>query len=327
MLPARRNGTGTAGGRRYLSLTLPDWATDCLKRHDRNARRDAGRGGHRRLSTRDRDGKAPVPLSAGRSCSTRSATTPCVSSPSTDGRARPASATARASRMPAPSARRRSPARSITASFTAMFARLADWHANVSPIVAIMDGERPYGDLMLDITGVAHLFGGEAALLDMAVERLAALRLCGARAPSPRASAPPGPSPISRRGRSPRGDARLTSPLRGTICPQGEKESAMRLLAPLSPGGRASLPQRRREWAASLAICDVVVPLLPLPSGIRATRAAAGCSTPSPTARNGAASFAPERRTATSRRCWRHCRSRPCRLEADDGHGPRARWD
>ena len=47
---------------------------------------------------------------------------------------------------------------------TAMFERLADWHANVSPIVSIMDWDRPYGDLMLDITGVAHLFDGEKAL-------------------------------------------------------------------------------------------------------------------------------------------------------------------
>ena len=55
----------------------------------------------------------------------------------------------------------------------AMFARLADWHANLSPIVAINADERPYGDLMIDITGVSHLFGGERALLDMACDRLA----------------------------------------------------------------------------------------------------------------------------------------------------------
>jgi protein ImuB len=56
---------------------------------------------------------------------------------------------------------------------TMMFARLADWHANVSPIVAVMKTDRPYGDLMLDITGVAPLFGGERALLDRVVARLA----------------------------------------------------------------------------------------------------------------------------------------------------------
>ncbi len=67
-----------------------------------------------------------------------------------------------------------------------VFERLADWHANVSPIVAVLEDERPYGDLVLDITGVGHLFGGERALLDMVVARLASFGYAaeGAIAPS-----------------------------------------------------------------------------------------------------------------------------------------------
>ncbi len=70
--------------------------------------------------------------------------------------------------------------------FAATFARLGDWHANVSPIVAVMDGERPYGDLMVDITGTGHLFGGEKALLDRVLARLSGFGYTaeGAIAPS-----------------------------------------------------------------------------------------------------------------------------------------------
>lgn len=53
-----------------------------------------------------------------------------------------------------------------------VFADFADWHANASPIVAVLDEVAPWGELVLDITGVAHLFGGEAGLLDHVVGRL-----------------------------------------------------------------------------------------------------------------------------------------------------------
>ena len=52
------------------------------------------------------------------------------------------------------------------------FGDFADWHSNASPLVAVMSDVHPYGDLMLDITGVAHLFGGEAAMLRHMLHRL-----------------------------------------------------------------------------------------------------------------------------------------------------------
>ena len=52
------------------------------------------------------------------------------------------------------------------------FAELADWHTNASPHVAVLDERRPYGELCLDITGVSHLFGGEAGMLDRLTGRL-----------------------------------------------------------------------------------------------------------------------------------------------------------
>jgi len=54
----------------------------------------------------------------------------------------------------------------------AAFADFADWHSNASPLVAVMDHAGPYGDLVLDITGVAHLFGGEAGMLERLTGRL-----------------------------------------------------------------------------------------------------------------------------------------------------------
>lgn len=56
-----------------------------------------------------------------------------------------------------------------------VFAEFADWHSNASPIVAVQTQMAPYGDLVLDIAGVTHLFGGEAAMLDKLVGRLRVL--------------------------------------------------------------------------------------------------------------------------------------------------------
>ncbi|MHA6299441.1 Y-family DNA polymerase [Devosia sp. CAU 1758] len=55
------------------------------------------------------------------------------------------------------------------------FADFADWHSNVSPLVAVMQDMAPFGDLVLDIRGVAHLFGGEAEMLRMVLNRLRGL--------------------------------------------------------------------------------------------------------------------------------------------------------
>lgn len=54
------------------------------------------------------------------------------------------------------------------------FERLADWHLYVSPLVSIAEWRAPYGDLVIDITGVPHLWGSEEALLDGVLDRLAA---------------------------------------------------------------------------------------------------------------------------------------------------------
>ena len=147
---------------------LPDWATDCLKRHDPQLRdRDRPelrrplilyekRDNAMRVSAVDENARA-AGLHEGQSLSDARALCPGLV------------------------------AREADHAFLAMmFARFADWHANLSPIVAIMDGAHGYGDLMLDITGVSHLFGGERALLDLAVSRLESFgyRAAGAIAPS-----------------------------------------------------------------------------------------------------------------------------------------------
>lgn len=69
---------------------------------------------------------------------------------------------------------------------TSVFADFADWHSNASPIVSIQTYWSSYGDLVLDITGVAHLFGGEEAMLLFLTGRLTQLgfAVTGAIAPS-----------------------------------------------------------------------------------------------------------------------------------------------
>jgi protein ImuB len=56
-----------------------------------------------------------------------------------------------------------------------LFRQFADWHSNASPLVAVLDDHQPYGDLCLDITGVSHLFGGEAQMLERLTGRLEAM--------------------------------------------------------------------------------------------------------------------------------------------------------
>lgn len=54
----------------------------------------------------------------------------------------------------------------------ALFADFADWHSYASPIVAVLPDMGAFGDLALDITGVSHLFGGEEKMLASVVGRL-----------------------------------------------------------------------------------------------------------------------------------------------------------
>lgn len=56
------------------------------------------------------------------------------------------------------------------------FADFADWHSNASPMVAVIEDVSRFGDLVLDITGVDHLFGDERTMLR---ELLTRLRLLG----------------------------------------------------------------------------------------------------------------------------------------------------
>lgn len=66
------------------------------------------------------------------------------------------------------------------------FESFADWHSNASPLVSILTDINPFGDLVLDITGVSHLFGGEAEMLRMVLSRLRNLgyTVSGAIAPT-----------------------------------------------------------------------------------------------------------------------------------------------
>lgn len=57
----------------------------------------------------------------------------------------------------------------------AVFADFADWHSYASPIVSVLPDAAPFGDLVIDITGVAHLFGGEENMLAILTSRLRGL--------------------------------------------------------------------------------------------------------------------------------------------------------
>jgi protein ImuB len=68
----------------------------------------------------------------------------------------------------------------------AAFADFADWHSNASPLVGVMQDISRHGDLVLDITGVDHLFGGERDMLRALLTRLRMLgyTVSGAIAPT-----------------------------------------------------------------------------------------------------------------------------------------------
>lgn len=52
------------------------------------------------------------------------------------------------------------------------FADFADWHSYASPLVSVMTDRNGFGDLVIDITGVAHLFGGEEKMLAAVLGKL-----------------------------------------------------------------------------------------------------------------------------------------------------------
>ncbi len=72
------------------------------------------------------------------------------------------------------------------ASLEQVFADFADWHSNASPVVSVLTDAAEYGDLCIDVTGVSHLFGGEARMLETLTGRLEGLgfTVAGAIAPT-----------------------------------------------------------------------------------------------------------------------------------------------
>jgi len=128
----------------------------------------------------------------------------------------------------------------------ALLARLARWAQRWSPLVEIDGADADADALRLDVSGGAHLFGGEAGLVADVEERFAALGLTARTAIAPTAGAAWAlarfPSPLEGEGDSApteRGEGAgphraLTLPaLRASLpLPQGERELSARL-APL----------------------------------------------------------------------------------------------
>jgi protein ImuB len=140
---------GAFPARRHLALHLPRWATDCLRRADPAigtltvpfALYELQHGAMRLVELDAR--AAAAGLYVTQSLSDARALVPELK------------------------------VREIDRAFLAtVFADFADWHSNASPIVAVPTEAAPYGDLILDITGVSHLFGGEAKMLATLTGRL-----------------------------------------------------------------------------------------------------------------------------------------------------------
>ncbi|KRA44957.1 hypothetical protein ASD80_07455 [Devosia sp. Root635] len=160
MLLSAAMQTGAAGARRFLVLFLPHWPTDYLKRRDGGLKAplvlyEVIKGGLRLAAV---DAEA-----AGRGLS--------VGQNLADARAMVPELTVREMDRPL---------------LEAAFADFADWHSNASPLVAAMNDVSGFGDLVLDITGVAHLFGGERPMLRLLLTRLRDLgyTVAGAIAPT-----------------------------------------------------------------------------------------------------------------------------------------------
>jgi len=153
---------GLSAPRRYLCLYLPRWATDCLKRADPElaassrpfALWEKQKGAMKLVALDDRAGAEGL----------------FIGQNVTDARALVANLELR----------------EIDRGYVEQkFAEFADWHSNASPLVSILSDQAPWGDLVLDITGVEHLFGGEHAMLDMLVQRLSALGIAAVGAVAP----------------------------------------------------------------------------------------------------------------------------------------------
>ena len=133
-------------------LYLPRWATDCLKRRD-----PALTQSDRPLVLYEKL-KGAMRLAAVDVAASRQGLS--IGQALSDARAQ----------IPGLEAREIDPA-----FIEATFADFADWHSYASPMVSVLTDAAPYGDLVLDITGVSHLFGGEQALLQRATGRLRSL--------------------------------------------------------------------------------------------------------------------------------------------------------
>ncbi|HEY0034019.1 MAG TPA: DNA polymerase Y family protein [Devosia sp.] len=151
---------GSTGSRRFLALFLPNWPTDFLKRHDPAlggplALYEKIKGGLRLVAV-DREA-SQAGLRTGQNLAVARAMLPQLTAREID---RPL--------------------------LEAAFADFADWHSNASPLVAVMTDRQAFGDLVLDITGVAHLFGGERSMLRTLLSRLRDLQysVAGAIAPT-----------------------------------------------------------------------------------------------------------------------------------------------
>ena len=133
-------------GRRYLTLFLPNWPTDYLKR------REPGLSGPLVLYERIKGGLRLAAVNgeaAGKKL--------CIGQNLADARAIVPGLIAR---------------EIDRAQLEAAFADFADWHSNASPMVSMLTDMSAFGDLVLDITGVAHLFGGELEMLRRLLSRL-----------------------------------------------------------------------------------------------------------------------------------------------------------
>jgi protein ImuB len=146
--------------RRFLVLFLPNWPTDYLKRHDPSlagplALYERIKGGLRLAAIDHQASQAGLRI--GKNLA--------------DARAMMPELIVREINRPL---------------LQAAFADFADWHSNASPLVAVMPECNGFGDLVLDITGVAHLFGGERPMLRTLLSRLRELgyTVSGAIAPT-----------------------------------------------------------------------------------------------------------------------------------------------
>ena len=176
------------GDRRHLALHLPHWATDWLKRAERNqngADEDCHipsppAGISPRLGEVGRAKRGPAEGALPHSST--SIAPPLALYEKQKGAMRLVELDAAAQHAGLFIGQSLSDARALVpnllvreidrAALAAAFADFADWHSDASPMVVLLTDKAAYGDLVLDITGVSHLFGGEAAMLRRLLARL-----------------------------------------------------------------------------------------------------------------------------------------------------------